>query len=106
MPRKTPQRPGEALRSDLLDRYDLEPHELVLLDSVCRTADLVADLQAVLDREGPMVDGKPHPAAVEARMQRLTLGRLLAGLRIPVEDDRSHLPHRGPRGFYGPRAAS
>ncbi len=78
----------------------------MLLDSAARTADLIADLQAVIDRDGPMLDGKPHPAAVEARMQRLTLGRLLAGLRIPVEDDRSHLPHRGPRGFYGPRAAS
>lgn len=107
MPRKTPQRPGETMRRDLLDRYDLEPHELVLLEAACRTADLVADLQAVIDIDGPMVDGKPHPAAVEARMQRLTLGRLLAGLRIPsAEDDRSHLPHRGPRGFYGPRAVS
>ena len=106
MPRKTPQRPGETMRRDLLDRYDLEPHELVLLEAACRTADLVADLQAVIDIDGPMVDGKPHPAAVEARMQRLTLGRLLAGLRIPVDDDRSHLPHRGPRGFYGPKAVS
>jgi hypothetical protein len=51
-----------------------------------------------------MVDGKPNPAAVDARLQRLTLGRLLAGLRIPVESDRSHEPRRGPRGFYGPRA--
>ncbi|MBA2738071.1 MAG: hypothetical protein H0U47_00170 [Nocardioidaceae bacterium] len=94
------------MRRDLLDRFDLEPHELVLLDSACRTADVIADLQAVVDRDGPMVDGKPNPAAVEARMQRLTLGRLLAGLRIPVEDDRSHQPHRGPRGWYGPRAVS
>ncbi len=106
MPRKTPPQPGETMRRDLLARYDLEAHELVLLDSACRTADLIADLQAVIDIDGPMVDGKPHPAAVEARMQRLTLGRLLAGLRIPVDDDRAHLPHRGPRGFYGPKAVS
>ncbi len=109
MPRKTPPRPGEELRRDLLDRFDLDPHELVLLESAARTADLIADLQAVVDSEGPMVDGKPNPAAVEARMQRLTLGRLLAGLRIPVDGDRSHQPrqqHRGPRGWYGPRAVS
>ena len=72
MPRKAPQRPGEALRGALLDRYDLDPHELVLLDSAARTADLIADLQAVIDRDGPMVDGKPNPAAVEARLQRIT----------------------------------
>lgn len=106
MPRKSPQSPGEALRSALLDRYDLDPHELVLLDSAASTADLIGDLQAVIESDGPMVDGKPNPAAVEARLQRLTLGRLLAGLRIPVEADRSHEPNRGPRGFYGPRAVS
>lgn len=108
MPRKKPpERPGEALRAALHDRYDLEPHETALLDSAAHTADLIADLQAVLDREGPMVAGKPHPAAVELRQQRLTLGRLLAALRIPVDDtDRSSLPARGPRGFYGPRAVS
>ncbi len=106
MPRKTPPRPGEAMRRDLLARYDLEPHEHVLLESAARTADLIADLQAVVDRDGPMLDGKPHSAVIELRQQRLTLGRLLAGLRIPVEDDRSHQPHRGPRGWYGPRAVS
>ena len=53
-----------------------------------------------------MVDGKAYPAAVELRLQRPTLGRLLAGLRIPVQEERSHEPRRGPRGFYTPRAAS
>jgi len=53
-----------------------------------------------------MVDGRPNPAAVEVRQQWFVLGRLLAGLRFPVEHDRSHLPHRGPRGFYGPTAVS
>ena len=104
MPRRTRQRPGQALRSAVLDRFDLEPHELVLLESACRTADLIADLQAVVDRDGPMLDGRPNPAAVEARLQRLTLGRLLAGLRIPVDVDRGQ--RRPVRGFYGPRAAS
>jgi len=104
MPRRTRQRPGEALRSAGLDRFDLEPHELLLLEQAARTADLIADLQAVVDRDGPMVDGNPNPAAVEARLQRLTLGRLLAGLRIPVDADRGQ--RRPVRGFYGPRAAS
>jgi hypothetical protein len=85
MPRAAAQRDGEALRSALLDRYDLEPHELVLLDSAAHTANLIGDLQAVIDRDGPMVDGRPNPAAVEVRSQRLTLGRLqrLASARSP-----------------------
>lgn len=108
MPRRAPQRPGETLRAAVLDRYELEPNEVVLLDAAARTADIVEALQLVVDREGVMVDGRPHPAAVEARMQRLTLGRLLAGLRLPVPDDdeRVHQPRRGPRGFYGPRSVS
>ncbi len=107
MPRKagkTRQTPGKALRAAVLDQYELEPHEQVILDSAARTADLVEDLQVVVDAEGVMVDGKPHPAAVELRMQRLTLGRLIASLRIPVET--KHLPSRSARGFYGPRAVS
>lgn len=108
MPRKPPQRPSEALRSAVLARYDLEPHEIVLLDAAARTLDLVGDLQSVVDRDGPVTaDGKVTPAAVEIRMQRLTLGRLLAAMRIPVvDDDRAHLPRRAVRGFYGPRSAS
>ena len=91
MPRKAAQRPGEALRSAVLDRYDLDPHELVLLESVAHTADLIGDLQMVIDRDGSMVDGKPNPAAVEARLQRLTLGKdlfkpeLLQILKVVLE---------------------
>jgi hypothetical protein len=85
----------------------LEPHEEILLREAARTADSCCDLQLLVDREGPMIDGRPNPALVELRMQRITFGRLLAGLRIPTEDvDRTHEPHRGPRGFYGPKAVS
>ncbi len=102
MPRKGPERPGEALRRALLDRYNLEPAELLLLDSAARTADVIAALQAVVDRDGAMVDGKPHPALVEVRQQRLTLGRLLAALRIPVESAGSDRTQTRPlRGVYG-----
>ena len=106
MPRKTPQTAGERLRTDLLAAYTLDAQELALLDSASKTADLIADLQAVVDAEGVMVDGKPHPAVVELRMQRLALGRLLAGLRLPADEDRAHQPRRGPRGFYGPRGVA
>jgi hypothetical protein len=41
-----------------MDRYELDPHEVVLLDSAARTADLIAELQAVIDSEGSMLDGK------------------------------------------------
>jgi hypothetical protein len=105
MPRKPAQSPGERLREVVLADYELAPHELLLLDSAAHTADLVADLQAVVDRDRPLsTDGRVLPALVELRMQRLTLGRLLATLRVPVED--KHLPARPLRGFYAKPEAS
>ena len=49
------------------------------------------------------LDGQPHPVLVELRRQRLTLGQLIAALRIPVDEERSHQPTRTVLGFYGPR---
>jgi hypothetical protein len=105
MPRKPAETPGAALRSAVLEQFDLEPHEQLLLAQACHTADVCADLQVAVDRDGPLAsDGRPLPALVELRMQRLALGRLLAALRIPVED--KHLPARSARGFYGVRSVS
>ena len=104
MPRKPS--PGEQLRQAVSSRFDLDPHEVVLLDSAAATADHIAALQQVVDRDGEVSgEGRPHPALIELRLQRLTLGRLLARLRIPTEVDRP-LQRRGPRGFYGVRSAS
>ena len=89
----------------MLDRFDVDPHEAVLLDSAAATADIIDTLQTLVNREGTVTgEGRPHPALVELRLQRLALGRLLAGLKIPVGDERP-LQHRGPRGFYGVKAA-
>lgn len=55
---------------------------------------------------------KAHPAAVEARAQKIALARLLAALRLPAgaEDDQAsgRRPQRrsGPRGVYGIRGAA
>jgi hypothetical protein len=105
MPRKPRESPGAALSRALLARYDVDPHEALLLREAAHTADACAALQAVVDRDGPMVDGKVHPGLVELRMQRLTLGRLLAGLWIPVDGD-ERLQARPTRGFYKPKAVS
>jgi hypothetical protein len=82
------------------------PKSSALLQQAALTADALEDLQQIIDREGTVLDGKPHPALVEARMQRLTMGRLLAGLWLPADEERSHQPHRGPRGFYGPQGVA
>lgn len=107
---------GRRLWSSVTDDYELDEHELSLLREAVRTVDLLADLDAAVRKDGALVESpqgiKAHPAAVEARQQRIALARLLAALRLPAgeEDDRqaSARPQRrvGARGVYGLRGVS
>ena len=103
---------GAALWDRLTAELDFEGHELLILGEAARTADTCADLQRILDAEGPL-DVSPHgkrahPALVELRAQRLTLARLLVALRLPtgVEGETAPVAARdqrrgGIRGVYG-----
>jgi hypothetical protein len=62
-------------------------HELGLLLEACRTSDDLDNLAKVIAADGPMLDGKPHPALAEARQLRIVLSRLTASLRVPDEDE-------------------
>ncbi len=104
---------GKRLWASVLDEYELDEHESALLLEACRTVDILGDLAAAVRRDGALVDSpqgwRAHPAAVEARQQRITLARLLAALRLPAgtEGDRQAgaRPQRrvGARGVYGVR---
>ena len=79
---------GSAIWSDITDNFDLTEAERTVLLSACRTADLVAALQARIDADGPVLDtGRSHPLLVEVRQQRIVLARLVAALRVPDDDD-------------------
>lgn len=101
-------RTGRRLWRRVVTQYALDPGEVTLLGEACRVADACAELQAIVDREGLLVDGRPSAALLELRQQRLLLGRLLVALRFPdadaeVEvDDPPGRPQRRPaRGLYG-----
>lgn len=108
---------GRRLWVEVLGEYELEQHELILLKEMTRTVDLLDDLDAQVRRDGLMVAGpglgkRVHPAAVEARQQRIALARLSASLRLPAgeEGDQqkgARRPQRrsGARGVYGIRGA-
>lgn len=101
---------GRRLWAAVVEQYELAEHERALLVEACRTLDLLDRLDAEVRRDGPMLDTpqglRAHPAAVEARQQRLTYGRLLAALRLPDDDagdqPATGRPQRrgGARGFY------
>ena len=99
---------GRRLWEAVVRDFDLAEHEEVLLREACRTLDLLDELAAAVRRDGPLTaEGKAHPAAVEARAQRIALARLLAALRLPAGEVGDHQasarPQRrvGARGVYG-----
>lgn len=63
----------------------LDEHERSLLLQACRTADHLDALEDAITADGVVVDGKAHPALVEARQQRVVLTRLVASLRLPED---------------------
>lgn len=107
---------GRRLWRSVLVEYELEEHELALLREACRAVDLLDDLAALVAKEGLTTTGphgsKVHPAAVEARQQRIALARVLAALRLPAGDEdapeKDRRPQRrmGVRGVYNTGAAS
>lgn len=110
MPRR--QSAGQRLSRALKATYELNTHELVLLEEAAHTLDLCIALQAALDEDGPLMPTRAgvraHPAAVELRQQRITLARLLAALRVPEGDEEASATRqsrRGPRGVHLVRSA-
>ncbi len=113
-PPKGTQKAGAALWTAVLDEYDLEAHEILLLREAVRTVDALDSLEARVAADGPLLGSsqgdRAHPALVEARQQRIALARLLAALRLPAgeeEDGQDRRPQRrvGVRGVYGVRGA-
>lgn len=101
---------GERLWRAVVEEFDLAEHERLLLQEMARTADELARLREIVDREGVIVRGagltqKAHPALVESRQLRIALARLAASLRLPAgdDDDLDGRPQRrsGARGVYG-----
>ena len=97
---------GQRLWVSTLAAFELAEHEQIMLKEACRTVDLLDQLQALIDRDGPVLpwgEGtRANPAAVEARQHRIALARLVASIGIPDEDDQPRRQPRGAaRGVYG-----
>jgi hypothetical protein len=100
---------GAKLWRAVLDEYELEEHELLLLREAVRTVDTLDALESRVAEDGPLLGSsqgeRAHPALVEARQQRIALARLLAALRLSAGEegagDRRPQRRMGVRGVYG-----
>ncbi len=99
---------GAKLWRAVLEEYDLEEHEVLLLREAVRTVDALDGLEKCVTEDGPLLSSsqgeRAHPALVEARQQRIALARLLAALRLPAGEeeagDRRPQRRMGVRGVY------
>lgn len=101
--------PGRRLWAAVLADYELDEHEVALLVEAVRTADVLDLLDARVRADGPIVSSpqgeRAHPAAVEARQQRIALARLLGALQLPTGEGARPQRRVGVRGVYGIRGA-
>jgi hypothetical protein len=95
---------GKTLWIDVQSRYELEYHEELLLLEMCRTADQLDVLTALVERDGVQTKtGRIHPAAIEARQLRIAFARLAAALRLPAGDEADPAANRRPQRRVGAR---
>lgn len=89
---------GEALWSAVLNRYELEQHELLILREIVRSVDDLDRLANITGRQGAVsANGGIHPALAEARQLRMTLAALIGALRLPDEKEDDQVALRRPR---------
>jgi hypothetical protein len=91
---------GKAFWAAVSGSFDLEPHETQVLRQIATVADRIEQLDKVVVRDGVIVKGRTHPALIESRLQRVTLGRLVSILRLPDQEDRRPQRRGGFRGTY------
>lgn len=86
---------GKALRKRVLaglpNGWELDEREVELLALAAHQADVVAVLERIVKKEGVMATGSTgqaviHPAAVEARLGRLAIDRLLGKIILPAAE--------------------
>jgi hypothetical protein len=80
---------GKRLWYTVVEHYELDEHEVPLLESACRQADDIARLEALLSRgvtaRGSTGQTRLHPAVAEVRLGRIALARLLGTLNLPAD---------------------
>lgn len=103
---------GKRLWRVVVKRFEFKPDELVVLAQVCGTVDVLEALAEVVAREGTVLDGgRIHPAVIESRLQRDSLGRLVRQLALPDDtaDDTvaaAKFGRRGARARWNRRGGS
>ena len=92
---------GRALWGDVVAKYDLRVDELAVLESACKTADMIATLDKEWDAlgkpfltRGSMGQDVIHPLIGERRAQQSQLAKLLGQLKLPDDSSGAAAPNQ------------
>jgi hypothetical protein len=89
---------GSRLWKQISGDFELGQHEEAVLLQACRIVDVLDRLQVVIASEGVVVaspqGSKANPAVVEFRQQSVALAKLMASLRIPLDDASGRTPQQ------------
>lgn len=93
---------GKKLWNRIASQWEVDGREYLLLDQAARTADLIVELERLLESDGPVTVGsagqpKLNSVIGELRAQRAILERLLQGLSLPAEQDAPRISRRHQR---------
>jgi hypothetical protein len=93
---------GETYKKKILDNYALEEGELIQLEEIADTIDIIEALKAHVQEVGHTVAGRVNPSIVELRQQRIALMRLIGALGLPALDEETtpRYVRTGTRGPY------
>jgi hypothetical protein len=83
-----------AIPGDVPAGWELDARGVAVLGAACRQADLVADLEAAVERDGLMIEGaagqrRLNGAVTELRQARVAMARLLGDVKLPDEDGKA-----------------
>lgn len=115
MPGKSKRRPtappglGTAGRRqwlEILERYEFEAHELLVLAQICSTVDRLDALAAAVADRGVLEQSsqglRASPLLAEERQQRVLLAKLITALGLPLGNIEGAEKGAAPvRGLYG-----
>jgi hypothetical protein len=90
--RKKAESPGSRLRREVLERYELDAAEMVMLERAAELADVAARVDAAvasspLTATGSMGQLVANPLLLQQRKHHERLQRELEGLRLPQKDE-------------------
>jgi hypothetical protein len=82
---------GEALLRSVIGAFQLDQHEVMVLEAACREADVAAAADLAVVQAGPYLTDprgnvRAHPGIATARSSRLATARLLRALSLPGKD--------------------